>query len=802
MKGDCLKLICIFVLFSGCWIGIYGQDTVDDNLEYCRIVPYTEQKYIPPENACEGVDESLSLDIARNIGWKYAPTIYMHDLEEISLVDGAQWVKDHGEFARVKVEVNKYVVNISDSLTEELMYETVTSKNFTINANNYWWEMDPEYTGDWRSGSGYDSDNKSLAKIMLNVFEYSPRIWVFNYWMYYAYQTCSNQWSSFIDFTKGNQTLNTLFEVCDLGVHDGDLENMAVMVCKSEDASVRPLSLRYMQHGKAAVFRDCSKSGECNFVQPQAEDLEDEFHPVLYSALNTHASYDRAAINYVYASIPMAIVDSTYGVLLVDRTMKGSKRFVPTESNVVALPEFVDFDAATQPDLLWTTFGGYFGEASGNRRGVNSYRCFNNETGNEFVDCPTDQSFFNLVLNFYGFDAPSSPNLGPLPTSSFVESETAGSAPTGAYGRVFFSEWVDARNHPVYDLYRRRDPQDVFDNLCADISSGRDVPTSASPIKYSNSLFANILIFVIVSFLIGIGQLVVFGLKLQPTMTNCFPLTQLRENQKPLYSNAFQRGCYFLMTTRFVSFSVALVGLVLFLVAIPTLFDLLETYVNVTNWPAIHTITVVVISIGAFIFLIAYILQVGFVAFMLLKYRKLGFDAFSEYCRGTFADRRSLVTLRWLTSLVCAMSLWYLFFFSAALFMALFVGGVFLVFGAACDFATVVTDGVCLDFEILGVTDLICGADVVDFCNDLFRIQVSMMVWGGACLFWASVFGTWGSVSIYWQLRYWEDMVFKDESIENVDAEDNAMRTPSDDAKKVESIEHISGESTSSPNKE
>eukprot|EP00122_Pirum_gemmata_P018079 Pgem_evm1s16929 len=76
--------------------------------------------------------------------------------------------------------------------------------------------------------------------------EYDNNTWVFNYHIYFSFNGCSILWLKTV-FDKEPQDIH--FSMCSLGMHEGDWESISVMVCKNEDGSVKPLAIRYGQHG-------------------------------------------------------------------------------------------------------------------------------------------------------------------------------------------------------------------------------------------------------------------------------------------------------------------------------------------------------------------------------------------------------------------------------------------------------------------------------------------------------------------------------------------------------------------------
>eukprot|EP00182_Erythrolobus_australicus_P005401 CAMPEP_0185830138 /NCGR_PEP_ID=MMETSP1353-20130828/648_1 /TAXON_ID=1077150 /ORGANISM="Erythrolobus australicus, Strain CCMP3124" /LENGTH=851 /DNA_ID=CAMNT_0028527999 /DNA_START=156 /DNA_END=2711 /DNA_ORIENTATION=- len=778
-----IKLIEVVALAT---LALALAQSVAQEDAFCEVIPHADT-FRPPPNACRSVDgsgefagETLTLRDASAIAWRYSPLLYFHPLERNFMADGARWIREHGADAKVMLKVDQFVREVGP-LTEQLLFETTRDVNYSINANNYYWQFSNDSNSRWRQGDAFDAQNRSEASVYFNVFEYEddPDIWVFNFYYWFAYQRCSNQLAT--SLLKGeNQTISTMFEVCDVGVHDGDLENFAVMVCKNGDGSTRPLALRIMQHGNPTTFRDCSKQGECRFAKDDAlasaadaallteigETGVRPWNPIAFCALNSHALYDKPAANWIYAAVPIPLVVNYIGVMLVDRTSRDnrgtSRRFVPARENHLELTNITELSPQTAPDVFWIGFAGRYGLADGVPLGLNGINCVDNVTGTTEIKCPADHPFFNLVRNFWGFEAEGVPNLGPLPTAQLVKSETAALAPQGPYNRIFFAEWVNGTNMPLYDVLQIIDssltPERIQSELCDFVKNGVVAPPSDPVSRYAPNVFFNLVLAVVIALLIALVHFVLYGIPIPLTAIDSLSQKHLiafgtarNESAGSAASSSraertkhalitFKRAITTSLTFELFWFVVGVVGFVLYMLGIPYFFELLIKYLNLTNWTTVELLLYAVVSFAFALYLVNFVLNMIFFA-----------KLFRQTVR--FTSRR-ISLYRWLGATMCFFSALYIMLFFVAFAVAAVVTAVFQVFLPQCSKVSNALDGVCLNLNIFGGIDFVCGEDIAEFCDDWGKFRYYFVIWGGVMLFLGGIYDSWAAISTYWHIRY------------------------------------------------
>ena len=107
----------------------------------------------------------------------------------------------------------------------------------------------------------------------------------------------------------------TPFTLKPYGIHEGDWESINVMICAGGNADEGsssannnatdttifdpPLATKFHQH-EWSVITDCT-IGECKFYK-------DTFHPVGFTALNSHATYSQSSKEIVYTEIKIGFI--------------------------------------------------------------------------------------------------------------------------------------------------------------------------------------------------------------------------------------------------------------------------------------------------------------------------------------------------------------------------------------------------------------------------------------------------------------------------------------------------------------
>ncbi|KAA8496767.1 hypothetical protein FVE85_0496 [Porphyridium purpureum] len=743
--------------------------------EYCRVAD-ADPQFVPDASACEGIegfDPTATIADAREIAWRYSPLLHFHPLEVSFIDDGQRWLEEWGERLTLQRAGDGFFADLGP-VTTPLLFTSGRDVNYTVNANNYYWVANLDIgTEDWKVGGSFDAQNRSEAKVYFSAYEYSQDIWVLDFWYWYPFQNCSNQWAQSFqvpEFGQSVASLNTLFTVCNLGVHDGDLETVTVMVCKNRDAQVRPLSLRYWQHGHAATNRNCS-NGECNFVQLGTDGLADPWHPYSFSALYSHASYDLAATNMVYAAIPIPFVENFAGVLLTDRTSAGvvpsrNKRFVPRADNHVFLKNFTEIDPVLDPELEWLGFAGRFGLSNSTARGLDLIYCMDNETALTIVDCPTDQPFFNLVQNFYGFNASSSPNLGPLPTSVLVRSETQGNAPPGPYGRIFWHNYTEASAPPLYETLQafnssRWNMSTIQNDLCPLATSSRYFPGYTVWSRNSVALLRNVVIFVVIAFLLSLLEFVALGVPWLATAFDLIPALRKYSLVRfvPFFpeSRKTQSRLMLMMKLFYELLWVitCIVGFSLFVTQLASYMDFLKQYFSILNWDAVAKAMLAVSSIGLTFSFIGWILQ-AIIFFTVVRAQGSGENIASLQKYWMEKPRKWSKTVLWMSASWVWTSILGLYMFLAAYLLALFGLGSAQVFLGACNGLSSILSGICLNLGLFSgrQADQVCGSDVATFCGSLSTFDIVAFFWGGALLLYAGVFNSYRARSNYYHVVY------------------------------------------------
>eukprot|EP00890_Picochlorum_soloecismus_P004787 jgi/Picsp_1/5309/NSC_02670-R1_vacuolar protein sorting-associated protein len=259
---------------------------------------------------CSAANESASIDQAKDRAWKFAPIIKFHPDERYYPQSMPVWynasrlVLPDGSDPRVQKEYRTLIgsTGVSDEERDSII-----------------------------AGASFSEDGGSSADIYYTVENYDGRFWLYNYDIFYSWNGCSNQ-----ELSLGDEVLKYL--MCPAGEHEGDLERLSVLVCKS-DFSIKRIG--YNQHAWSEV-RDCD-AGDCP--------IDAGGHPIVYSSLESHALYPEDNGFHVYYNL---------GPLFVgDRTGDDPERmFVPNFKNVVYVPPLLEIQDEA---LDWARFSGNWG---------------------------------------------------------------------------------------------------------------------------------------------------------------------------------------------------------------------------------------------------------------------------------------------------------------------------------------------------------------------------------------------------------------------------------------------------------
>jgi hypothetical protein len=203
------------------------------------------------------------------------------------------------------------------------------------------------------------------------------QFWLYNYDLFFSWNGCSNQ-----EFALASiGTAPEQYVMCPAGEHECDLERLSVLVCAS-DFTIKYIG--YNQHAWSEV-RDC---GETQNGQNPCNLDSETGHPIVYTALQSHALYPEDSGFHVYFNL---------GPLYVgDRTGDDStKKFVPTPDNIKFIESRVE-DVPQSPEWDWARFSGNWGKLLQQDTPIR-LECFSDSNDAEYVPCPESQAT-SLIL--------------------------------------------------------------------------------------------------------------------------------------------------------------------------------------------------------------------------------------------------------------------------------------------------------------------------------------------------------------------------------------------------------------------
>lgn len=199
-------------------------------------------------------------------------------------------------------------------------------------------------------------DGKSTATLFYTVEDYDESLWLYNFNFFYSWNGCSNQ-AVGLSF---NGTLDVSnYIMCPAGIHEGDLERVSMLVCKS-DLNIKRIA--YSQHGWTEV-RNC-EAGDCPIDKETG-------HLVTYVGLESHANYPDNSDLHVYfyqgGNVSGKVeLDNLGGVYVGDRTGDDpSKTFIPTRDNIKYVPPAWEIERGIENGEMnewkWAVYPGNWG---------------------------------------------------------------------------------------------------------------------------------------------------------------------------------------------------------------------------------------------------------------------------------------------------------------------------------------------------------------------------------------------------------------------------------------------------------
>eukprot|EP00475_Leptophrys_vorax_P044626 TRINITY_DN9013_c0_g1_i5.p1 TRINITY_DN9013_c0_g1~~TRINITY_DN9013_c0_g1_i5.p1 ORF type:complete len:746 (-),score=152.93 TRINITY_DN9013_c0_g1_i5:134-2371(-) len=291
----------------------HAQDEIDS--VYCtfpkpsRNLPFT----------CAAVNASSS-EKWPSLAVQFAPVVYFHPLETMFLAEPDATFFQGSAY----IPLTGGLVSLSNPSEVFSLIYSPTYRMFTL--DSYMTLLNNSDYDQIVTGAAFDANGNSTASIYYTVIEdESTNTVVFSYNMYYAATGCSNQLMAANASSISNpMILNYL--LCNLGLQEANWQNVRVRVCAS---SLEIVQIAYNQHSWNEIL-DCTQ-GECMFDEAN--------HPMVYAALNSHASYGYESDNIIYDKFQQNLGLIIDGIYLVDRTMKDSeRRFYPNDANVLPLP--------------------------------------------------------------------------------------------------------------------------------------------------------------------------------------------------------------------------------------------------------------------------------------------------------------------------------------------------------------------------------------------------------------------------------------------------------------------------------
>eukprot|EP00889_Picochlorum_renovo_P004074 jgi/Picre1/31104/NNA_006459.t1 len=329
---------------------------------------------------------TATLADARALAWKFAPVLKFHPLEPYHLQDMNVWYNASTIFLTdFKPYPNSTYNYILANMTNEAL---LGPKTFASILNST--KLTQEERNAILAGAPFDANGKSTGKIFYTVTDYSDSLWLYNFNLFYSWNGCSNQ-AVALSFNGTEDVQQYL--MCPTGVHEGDLERMSMLVCKS-DQKIKQIA--YSQHGWTEV-RDCQQDGQCLFDQTTG-------NPISYVALEGHGNYPENSEFHVYYYQGSSIegrggFDNIGGIYIGDRTGDDANRtFIPTQNNIVYIPPswaiMEGYDGVVYDEWEWAVYPGNWGAPL--RSAPLTIFCFNNNA-TQYIECNNNSTTIRAI---------------------------------------------------------------------------------------------------------------------------------------------------------------------------------------------------------------------------------------------------------------------------------------------------------------------------------------------------------------------------------------------------------------------
>jgi hypothetical protein len=224
----------------------------------------------------------LSMNAIDKLIRKFGPLVRVHPDDESS-PSSVSWMLENSSL--------NFRNNSGNRATKMLLEKgKVTSKiigNEPYNRGN----LDGEYflnlDGDknkLKKGMGYDANNFSNADCYVNVVERADGNITLQFWFFFAWQGPIKLRIPFVD---------TILKEFDIGIHEGDWEHVNIHLKKNASQEYEIYQVFFARHQQRKG--DLIKKDDKNLVlvNDQLKPDKNGTHPVVYTALNSHATYPK-----------------------------------------------------------------------------------------------------------------------------------------------------------------------------------------------------------------------------------------------------------------------------------------------------------------------------------------------------------------------------------------------------------------------------------------------------------------------------------------------------------------------------
>ncbi|KAI8107160.1 hypothetical protein M9434_001805 [Picochlorum sp. BPE23] len=450
-----------------------------------------------------GPNTTATLEDARALAWKFAPVLKFHPLEPYHLQDMNVWYNASTifltDFKPYPNSTYNYVV--ANTTNKELL----GPKTFASILNST--KLTQEERDAILAGAPFDANGKSTGKIFYTVTDYSDSLWLYNFNLFYSWNGCSNQ-AVALSFNGTEDVQQYL--MCPTGVHEGDLERMSMLVCKS-DQKIKQIA--YSQHAWTEV-RDCQQDGQCLFDQTTG-------NPISYVALEGHGNYPENSEFHVYYYQGSSIqgqggFDNIGGIYIGDRTGDDvNKTFIPTQNNIVYIPPswaiLEGDDGVVYDEWEWAVYPGNWGAPL--RSAPLTIFCFN-ENATQYITCPNNSTTIQAIKTIADVLGLSKTidgqeGIGSFAIQTFSNDSTVGCPDiTGPLFRAFTYQYIASKSAPILS-------ENVTELVCPkDQVSLETIPQRAQLNASVNTLISYLVGITIGTFIFSIILIILLALPL------------------------------------------------------------------------------------------------------------------------------------------------------------------------------------------------------------------------------------------------------------------------------------------------